>query len=68
MKLIKNKSHLIEVDPLLMRSCLYLIPFDELKECGVDLNVQLLDTLQVFLNRAPSDINYSTAEVCANTS
>lgn len=68
MKLLKNKSHLIEVDPLLMRSCLYLFPFDELKECGVDLNVELLDILQVFLNRAPPDITYSTVEVRANKS
>lgn len=66
MKLIKNKSHLIEVDPLLMRSCLYLIPFDELKECGVDLDVELLDILQVFFNKAPSEISYSTVEVRAN--
>lgn len=68
MKLIKNKSHLIKVDPLLMRSCLYLIPFDELKECGVDLDVELLDILQVFFNSAPSEISYSTVEVRANTS
>lgn len=65
--LIKSHSHLVEIDPILLRSCLYLIPFDELLECNVKLNIELLDMLYVFLHKAPLDISFITVRVCGNT-
>lgn len=66
MNAIKSHSHLVEIDPILLRSCLYLIPFDELLECNDKLNVELLDMLHVFLHKAPSEISFSTVQVCGN--
>ncbi|XP_042360235.1 E3 ubiquitin-protein ligase rnf213-alpha [Plectropomus leopardus] len=54
--LMKNHSHLMEVDALLVRSCLFLMPLDELMECIVIINTELLDMLYVFTNKAPADI------------
>lgn len=68
MNVMKSHSHLMEVDPLLVRSCLYLMPFDELTECAININIELLDMLHVFLNKAPQDINPSTVTVSGNTS
>uniref|UniRef100_A0A3Q2E155 RING-type E3 ubiquitin transferase n=1 Tax=Cyprinodon variegatus TaxID=28743 RepID=A0A3Q2E155_CYPVA len=51
---IKNNSHLMKVDPLLIRSFLYLMPLDEQLECS-DLNPELLDMLHVFTNKIPQD-------------
>ncbi|XP_037649475.1 E3 ubiquitin-protein ligase rnf213-alpha isoform X2 [Sebastes umbrosus] len=59
--LMKSHSHLMEVDPLLVRSCLFLLPFDNLMECVVNINTELLDMLHVFTNKA-QDISYSTFE------
>ncbi|KAM6905305.1 E3 ubiquitin-protein ligase rnf213-alpha-like [Xenentodon cancila] len=53
---IKNFSHLTEVDTLLVRSCLYLMPIDELMECTRIMNPELLDLLVVFTNKVPQDI------------
>lgn len=53
----------MEVDPLLVRSCLYVIPFDELTQCANNINIELLDVLYVFLNKAPQDITSSTVTV-----
>ncbi|XP_038133385.1 E3 ubiquitin-protein ligase rnf213-alpha isoform X1 [Cyprinodon tularosa] len=52
---IKNNSHLMKVDPLLIRSFLYLMPLEEQLECS-DLNPELLDMLHVFTNKIPQDI------------
>lgn len=60
---MKNNSHLVEVDPLLVRSCLYIIPFDDLMESVDSINPELLDMLYVFLNKAPQDITSSTVTV-----
>uniref|UniRef100_A0A3P9C4G5 CBM20 domain-containing protein n=1 Tax=Maylandia zebra TaxID=106582 RepID=A0A3P9C4G5_9CICH len=51
-----NRSHLMEVDALLIRSCLYLMSLDELIECSTELKAELLDMLHVFLNKVPQDI------------
>lgn len=63
LNVMKSNSHLMEVDPLLVRSCLYVIPFDELMECANNINIELLDVLYVFLNKAPQDITSSTVTV-----
>ncbi|XP_070836494.1 E3 ubiquitin-protein ligase rnf213-alpha [Chaetodon trifascialis] len=60
--MIKSHSHLIEVDALIVKSCLYLMPFDELMECvtNINVNIELLDMLHVFINMAPPDVTAST--------
>ncbi|XP_061741549.1 E3 ubiquitin-protein ligase rnf213-alpha-like isoform X1 [Nerophis ophidion] len=60
--MMKNNSHLMEVDPLVVRSCLYLMSISDLKEHSFQMNVQLLDILQVFTNRTPPDISYTNRE------
>ncbi|XP_041812142.1 E3 ubiquitin-protein ligase rnf213-alpha [Chelmon rostratus] len=59
---IKNHSYLMEVDALIVRSCLCLMPFDELMECVVNINVniELLDMLHIFINKAPQDVTASS--------
>ncbi|KAK2833428.1 hypothetical protein Q5P01_017317 [Channa striata] len=59
LNVMKSHRHLIEVDALLMRSFLYLMPFDELIECITSFNTELLDTLHFFNNKVPQDISYS---------
>lgn len=61
--MVKNYSHLIEVDPLLVRSCLYTISLDDLMESVNSINPELLDILYVFLNKAPQDITSSNVTV-----
>lgn len=56
---MKSHSHLMEVDALLARSCLFLMTIDEMMECMVNINVELLDMLHVFTNKAPQDVGYS---------
>lgn len=63
MNIIKANSHLVEIDPILLRSCLCLIPLDELSECNLKLNIELLDMLQVFLLKTPDDVSFSTVRV-----
>lgn len=65
---MEKQSHLKEVDPLLVRSCLYLMPFDELTECVNHINTELLDILQVFLNKAPQDISVTAETVSGDPS
>ncbi|XP_060883381.1 E3 ubiquitin-protein ligase rnf213-alpha isoform X2 [Labrus mixtus] len=57
--LMKSHSHLMEVDALLVRSCLYLMPFDDLTECLTHINTELLDVLHIFTNKAPQEISYN---------
>ncbi|GLD49345.1 E3 ubiquitin-protein ligase rnf213-alpha-like protein, partial [Lates japonicus] len=59
MNLMKSHSHLMEVDALLVRSCLYLMSIDDLVECAININTELLDMLHVFTNKAPQEITYS---------
>ncbi|XP_061892824.1 E3 ubiquitin-protein ligase rnf213-alpha-like isoform X1 [Entelurus aequoreus] len=61
--MMKNNGHLMEVDPLVVRSCLHLMSISDLKEHSFKMNVQLLDILQVFTNKTPQEINYSNFEV-----
>lgn len=63
MNLMKNFSHLMEVDKLLVRSCLYLMSIEELVECSTSIKPELLDMLYVFSEKAPHDITYSNFEV-----
>lgn len=60
---MKNRSHLMEVDALLLRSCLYLMSLDELTECSTELKAELLDMLHVFLNKVPQDITGGNMQV-----
>ncbi|XP_029014016.1 E3 ubiquitin-protein ligase rnf213-alpha isoform X2 [Betta splendens] len=59
MKILKIHSHLMVVDTLLVRSCLYLMPLDNLMECLISIKTELLDILHVFINKAPQEISYS---------
>uniref|UniRef100_A0A3Q1GY65 Uncharacterized protein n=1 Tax=Acanthochromis polyacanthus TaxID=80966 RepID=A0A3Q1GY65_9TELE len=63
LNVMKNRSHLMEVDAYLVRSYLYLMSTDELMECSTTINPELLDMLQVFTNKTPSDITASSFEV-----
>lgn len=67
MNVMKNYSHLMEVDTLLVRSCLFLMPVDELMECIRNMNPQLLDLLHVFTNKVPQDIAASSSQVNGNS-
>ncbi|XP_078017826.1 E3 ubiquitin-protein ligase rnf213-alpha isoform X1 [Epinephelus lanceolatus] len=60
--LMKSHSHLMNVDALLVRSCSYLMPLDELMECIININTELLDILQVFTYKTPADITSSNVQ------
>ncbi len=61
--LMKTHGHLVEVDKLLARSWMYLMTVDELVECSSSVQAELLDILQVFTMKCPTDINYYTSTV-----
>lgn len=63
MKTLNSHSYLIKVDPTLVRSCLYLIPFGDLVECARQVNVELLDMLVVVLNNTPAEISQGSVTV-----
>lgn len=62
-KLLKSHSYLIDVDPVLVRSSLYLIPFDDLVDFAQQVNVELLDMLVIVLNNTPAAITSSSVTV-----
>ncbi|XP_075942052.1 E3 ubiquitin-protein ligase rnf213-alpha-like isoform X1 [Anarhichas minor] len=62
---VKSQSHLMEVDALLVRSFLFLMPFDGLMDCVSNIKPELLDMLHVFTNKAPQDISYSGFETAS---
>lgn len=62
-KLLKSHNYLMDVDPVLVRSCLYLIPFDDLEDFAGQVNVELLDMLVVVLSKTPADITASSVTV-----
>nr|XP_046270196.1 E3 ubiquitin-protein ligase rnf213-alpha isoform X2 [Scatophagus argus] len=66
LNVIKSHAHLMEVDALLVRSCLYLMSLDELMECVTNFNTELLDILQIFTNKAPQDISYSNFQTVSD--
>ncbi|CAJ1075084.1 E3 ubiquitin-protein ligase rnf213-alpha [Xyrichtys novacula] len=57
--LMKSHSHLMEVDALLVRSVLYLMRFEDLKECLTHIHAELLDVLHISTNKAPTDITFT---------
>ncbi|XP_034046727.1 E3 ubiquitin-protein ligase rnf213-alpha [Thalassophryne amazonica] len=65
-KIIKTYNHLMRVDPLVARACLYFMSLDELEECSIEINIELLDMLHVFTNKAPLEISYSNFEKVAD--
>ncbi|XP_023265809.1 E3 ubiquitin-protein ligase RNF213 [Seriola lalandi dorsalis] len=64
--LMTRHSHLMEVDALLVRSCLHLMSIDELMECTINIKAELLDMLHVFTQKAPQDITYSNFETVSD--
>ncbi|XP_054615147.1 E3 ubiquitin-protein ligase rnf213-alpha isoform X2 [Dunckerocampus dactyliophorus] len=60
--LMKKHRHLMEVDALAVRSCLYLMSVSDLKEYSFNMNVQLLDILHVFTNKASREISFGNYE------
>lgn len=63
---MKNHSHLMKVDPLLVRSCLYLMPLEEQLLRSTNINPELLDILHVFTNKVPQEITASSSQVSEN--
>ncbi|XP_030005629.1 E3 ubiquitin-protein ligase rnf213-alpha-like [Sphaeramia orbicularis] len=57
--LMESHRHLLEVDAFAVRSCLFLMPFEELMDCSVDMNPELLDLLHAFTNKVPENISRS---------
>ncbi|XP_077384207.1 E3 ubiquitin-protein ligase rnf213-alpha-like isoform X2 [Festucalex cinctus] len=58
LNMMKTHRHLMEVDPLIVRSGLYLMTLSEIELYSITMNVQLLDILRVFTVKAPKDISY----------
>lgn len=63
MNILNSYSYLMEVDVLLVRSCLYLFLVDDLKEFLDNINVELLDVLNIFTFKMPQDIYYTNFQV-----
>lgn len=63
LKVLKGRSYLIKMDPILVRACLYLIPHDDLVECAGQVNVELLDMLVFVYNNTPTDIRSHSVTV-----
>lgn len=61
--LLESHSYLMEVDTRLVRSCLYVMSFDVLLECVIDINAELLDTLHIFTNKLTQEITCSNFQV-----
>ncbi|XP_026181025.1 E3 ubiquitin-protein ligase rnf213-alpha-like isoform X2 [Mastacembelus armatus] len=64
--MMKRHSHLMSVDAVLVRSCLYLMPFDDLTDFLNSIEPELLDILHVFINKAPQDISYSNFQTVSD--
>ncbi|XP_045076975.1 E3 ubiquitin-protein ligase rnf213-alpha-like isoform X2 [Coregonus clupeaformis] len=67
LNLMKNNGHLVEMDRLVSRSWMCLLPIEDLMECSVLINVELLDLLHVFTLRAPQDVTYSNNQYVSDT-
>ncbi|XP_068434126.1 E3 ubiquitin-protein ligase rnf213-alpha isoform X2 [Clinocottus analis] len=66
LNVVKSHSHLLEVDALLVRCCLLLMPLDGLMDCVLNVKTELLDILHVFTNKAPQDISYSNFQTVSD--
>ncbi|KAM8845445.1 E3 ubiquitin-protein ligase rnf213-alpha-like isoform 2-T2 [Spinachia spinachia] len=66
LNVVKSHSHLMEVDPLLLRSCLFLMPFESLMDCVSNIDPELLDTLHAFTNKAPHEVSYSNFQAVSD--
>nr|XP_043906230.1 E3 ubiquitin-protein ligase rnf213-alpha isoform X2 [Solea senegalensis] len=64
--MMKSNSHLMEVDVLVVRSCLFLMTVDGLMDCVANINVELLDTLHIFTAKTPQDISYSNFQAVSD--
>ena len=67
LNVMKNHSHLMQVDLLSVRSCLYLMPINELLECSNIINPELLDMLHGFNNKVSQDITATNFQVSGYT-
>nr|XP_061805731.1 E3 ubiquitin-protein ligase rnf213-alpha-like [Nerophis lumbriciformis] len=63
LQMMQKHSHLMELDPLLVRSGLNLMSLDEIKEYSNTMNVQLLDILRAFAKVAPKEISHGNVEM-----
>ncbi|XP_062293931.1 E3 ubiquitin-protein ligase rnf213-alpha isoform X2 [Scomber scombrus] len=66
LNLTKSHSYLMKVDALAVRSCLYLLTIEELVECSINVNCELLDILHFFMNKVPQDITYSVFQTASD--
>uniref|UniRef100_A0A3P8VZZ7 RING-type E3 ubiquitin transferase n=1 Tax=Cynoglossus semilaevis TaxID=244447 RepID=A0A3P8VZZ7_CYNSE len=66
MNILNSYSYLMEVDVLLVRSCLYLFLVDDLKEFLDNINVELLDVLNIFTFKMPQDIYYTNFQAVSD--
>ncbi|XP_073713018.1 E3 ubiquitin-protein ligase rnf213-alpha-like [Misgurnus anguillicaudatus] len=60
LNLMKSYIYLVEVDRLLARSWMYLMTIDELVECSSIIHAELLDILQLFSMKCPTDISITS--------
>ncbi|XP_066499023.1 E3 ubiquitin-protein ligase rnf213-alpha [Hoplias malabaricus] len=67
LNLMKGNLHLVEIDRLLPRSWTCLVTIDDLMECSTNVHVELLDMLQIFSQKVPADISYSSATSVSET-
>ncbi|XP_043106269.1 E3 ubiquitin-protein ligase rnf213-alpha-like isoform X2 [Puntigrus tetrazona] len=67
LNLMDTHRHLVEVDKPLARSWMYLMTVDELVECSSIIHAELLDILQLFTMKCPSDISFSISTSVADT-
>uniref|UniRef100_UPI003AABD3E1 E3 ubiquitin-protein ligase rnf213-alpha n=1 Tax=Centroberyx gerrardi TaxID=166262 RepID=UPI003AABD3E1 len=66
LNVMKNHSHLVEMDTLAARSWMCLMTLDELVECSNIIETELFDTLHVFSIRAPQDVSYSSYQTVSD--
>ena len=60
---MSRNKHLVEIDPLTARSWMCLMPIDQLVECSLITNIQLLDILHIFDQKTSLDITYNNYQV-----
>ncbi|XP_076843194.1 E3 ubiquitin-protein ligase rnf213-alpha isoform X2 [Brachyhypopomus gauderio] len=66
-KLMKKNLHLVEVDGLVVRSWISLMTLSDLVEYSTNVHVELLDILQVFTLKAPTEVSYSNYTCVSET-
>ncbi|KAM9780063.1 E3 ubiquitin-protein ligase rnf213-alpha-like [Neosynchiropus ocellatus] len=62
----QQHAHLFDVDPLTVRSCLYLLSLQCLQRHSEMFSVELLDMLLAFSGKVPTEIGYQNYEVVSD--